>query len=123
LSVLSLADIFATGDGLNHAIFMPGELNRGMSELLHAGFVERLPGGNWRWTEKAEAFFAAHAKGKRESAVDTMCRLGDIWQGTRVAPGCVYAERFSEKEIRLAYNKYKRRMREIMKKVMGKGGK
>jgi hypothetical protein len=91
-----------------------------MSELLHAGFVEPLPGGNWRQTEKAETFFAAHKKGKRESYVDTMCHLGDMWQVTPMEPGCVYAEHFSEKEIRSAYNKYRREMREVWKRVTGK---
>jgi hypothetical protein len=114
-----LADIFAAGDGLNRAFFTGEELNRGMSELLHAGFVEPLPGGNWRQTKMAEAFFAAHKKGKRESYIDTMCRLGDIWQATPMEPGCVYAEHFSEKEIRPAYNKYRRKMREVWKRVTG----
>jgi hypothetical protein len=114
-----LADIISTGDGLNRAFFAGEELNRGMSELLHVGFVERLPGGNWRQTADAKAFFAAHKKGNRESHIDTMCRLGDIWQETPMEPGCVYAEHFSKKEIRSAYNKYRKNTREVWKRVMG----
>jgi hypothetical protein len=112
-----LAGIIAMGDGLNHAIFTPEELNRGMSELTHNGYVERLADGRWRRTRKAEDFFAGNARRKKEGHVDRLCRLSDVFQAMPARPGCVYAEHFSRREIEAAYRAYREMVRKILKKT------
>jgi hypothetical protein len=114
-----LSAIIATGDGLNHAIFTSEELNRGMSELLHNGYVERLADGSWRRTQRAEDFFAGHARRKREGSVDWLVRLSDVFQAMPARPGCVPAEHFSRREIEAAYRAYREMVRTIWKKTSG----
>jgi hypothetical protein len=115
-----LTDIIATGDGINHAIFMEEELNRGLSELLHNGYVGQLADGRWRRTQKTEDFFATHKCGKRESWVDYMIRLSDIFATMPAKPDCVYEKLFSGKEIQAACKAWNRKARKILKEMTEK---
>ena len=72
----TLADVIEAGDVINHAIFMPNEINGGLGRLERAGFVT-LSGGSIRPSQTAIDLYASARIGSKY-AMDVMTHLGEL---------------------------------------------
>ncbi|MCL2486013.1 MAG: hypothetical protein FWE86_00245 [Oscillospiraceae bacterium] len=115
----NLAYIISAGDYYNHAIFLPEELNFGMSKLIYNGYVESLESGRFRQTRKAKSFFRKNGK-PFEGCFDTLFRLKPIFTALPIKSGCVYREYFTQDEIDSAVKKYTDEFEKALKSLKNK---